>query len=230
MARLLAVLLRHGEYRQLPGAPSAHQPFGLNQLGRQQAVEGADRLVRLLDSHDDWLLDAEVHSSNLLRAWETASLLVEHLPGAERVVCYEALAERSVGCAANLTLQQIEQVLDDDPRYERPPPGWKSDRHYRLPLSGAESLMEAGLRVARHIDDSLQSCNTPADETLVKLFVGHGAAFRHAAHHLGVLRGEEIARLSMHHVTPVVLERLDNFSYRQVAGEWKQRHADDNPD
>ena len=39
MPRLVAALLRHAEYRQLPDTPSAHQPFPLTDKGRQQAKQ-----------------------------------------------------------------------------------------------------------------------------------------------------------------------------------------------
>jgi hypothetical protein len=60
-------------------------------------------------------------------------------------------------------------------------------------------------------------------EDTLKIYVGHGAAFRHAAHHLGVLAFEDIAKLSMYHGVPVLLESHPDGSWRQVGGQWKQR-------
>ena len=44
MPRLIAALIRHGDYRQLPDTPSAHQPFPLTDLGEHQAREAAAAL------------------------------------------------------------------------------------------------------------------------------------------------------------------------------------------
>ena len=63
------------------------------------------------------------------------------------------------------------------------------------------------------------------EEDSLKLFVGHGAAFRHAAYRLGVLRFEDITRLSMYHARPVYLELLTDGGWQQVAGDWKVRQS-----
>jgi 2,3-bisphosphoglycerate-dependent phosphoglycerate mutase len=57
----------------------------------------------------------------------------------------------------------------------------------------------------------------------LQLFVGHGAAFRHAAHCLGVLAFEQIARLSMYHARPVYLEYLPDGRWQHIGGAWKMR-------
>ncbi len=222
MSRLIAALIRHGDYHQLPGAPSAHQPFALNEQGMAQARDAGAALLEIL-RREGWTLHPVIDSSQMLRAWQTASRIAEQLGKAD-IRCYDALAERGVGCAANLTVQQIEQALADDPRYPAPPAGWKADSHYRLPLQGAESLMQAGERVADHLRGSMARLrdDAPPSGTL-KVYVGHGAAFRHAAHHLGVLAFGQIAKLSMYHGAPVLLESLPDGSWRQVGGQWKQR-------
>ena len=46
MPRLIAALIRHGDYHQLARTPSAHQPFALNLAGREQARAGAGMLAR----------------------------------------------------------------------------------------------------------------------------------------------------------------------------------------
>ena len=223
--RLLAALMRHGDYHQLPHTPSAHQPFALNANGRQQAVAGADKLAAGLAGLGG-VLEPVIDSSRLLRAWQTARLIADSLPSGAAIAEFDALAERGVGTAANLSIEQIEQVLDSDPRYPSPPTGWKADSHYQLPFPGAESLLQAGERVAGHIRtrmSQLDSIDTAA-AVRVKLFVGHGAAFRHAAYHLGVLKFHQIAMLSMYHAEPLFLECLADGRWRQVAGHWKQRH------
>lgn len=225
MARLIAAFIRHGDYHQLPNTPSAHQPFPLNERGIEQAREAAVQMADFL-AEQGWIPDPQLHSSRLLRAWQTAELFMEALapllPAPPTLVSDDALAERGVGSAANLTTGQIETVLAEDPRFDAPPADWKSNSHYRLPFPGAESLMEAGERVARYVEKQMaELVRDEADK--VRLFVGHGAAFRHAAHRLGVLRFDEIAALSMYHAVPVYLELKEDGSWHHIAGEWKVR-------
>jgi broad specificity phosphatase PhoE len=226
---VFAAIVRHGDYHQLPGVPSAHQPFPLNEAGAAQAVAGGQALAALL-RQNGWDLDPEIDCSQMQRAWQTARLIAGVLAEAgvenARVSCFDALAERGVGAAANLTVEQIEAVIRQDDRYPDPPPGWKSDSRYRLPLQGAESLLEAGARVAAHLESRLAGA-AGGEGRRLKLFVGHGAAFRHAAFHLGVLNLDEVAALSMFHGEPVVLERLERGRWRHVAGEWKKRRRGD---
>jgi len=226
MSRLIAALVRHGDYHQLPGAPSAHQPFALNAAGETQARDAGAILKEILE-RETWTLYPVIDSSQMLRAWQTADHIAKQL-GKPEIHCFDALAERGVGAAANLTVAQIEQVLAADPRFPSPPPGWKADSHYRLPLQGAESLLQAGERVAAHLRDSMaQLRDTGLREDTLKIYVGHGAAFRHAAHHLGVLAFEDIARLSMYHGVPVLLESQPDGAWRQIGGQWKQRKPKD---
>ena len=92
-----------------------------------------------------------IDCSTMLRAWRTARLLSEGLDGAFHVECFDALAERGVGAAANLSVDEIVTLVEQDPRFDPLPAGWKSDSHFRLPFQGAESLIEAGDRVAAHL-------------------------------------------------------------------------------
>lgn len=227
--RIIAALIRHGEYAQLADTPSALQPFALVAAGRTQAQAGADEL-RTIVCEQGWSLAATIDSSSLLRAWQTAQLINDRLTEsglpASEVDSFDALAERGLGSAANLTLQQITDVLRDDPRFPEPPANWKATSDYRLPLPGAESLLDAGERVAAHVTARMQALRSGAETSIVKLFVGHGAAFRHAAFRLGVLRFEQIAQLSMHHARPVFVEYLPDGSWRQLQGEWKVRGTD----
>jgi len=219
MAGTIAALVRHGDYHQIAGAPSAHQPFALTDEGRQQAEDGARELVDICAAND-WPIRYVIDSSQMLRAWQTAEVLAGHVEGAA-IESFDALAERGLGCAANLTVAEIEAVINKDPRFPPPPANWKAESHYRLPLQGAESLMEAGKRVAEHITSRLADIKGTGGS--VKVFVGHGAAFRHAAFHLGVLTFERIAELSMFHGRPVLLEREPSGVWRHIAGEWKVR-------
>lgn len=221
MAGRVVVLIRHGDYQQLPDTPSAHQPFGLTNRGRQQAIDCVDRVLQMAEQHN-WEIAPVMHSSNLLRAWQTASILKQGLPAVNKIEGFDALAERGLGSAANLTVQQIEKVLQEDPRFEIPPADWKSNSHYCLPLQGAESLMDAGVRVAEHIRQAqLNAAENDRDQ--MQIIVGHGAAMRHAAHHLGVLEFKEIARLSMYHATPVAIAMDEHGKWQHVAGQWKLR-------
>ncbi|MCG7915408.1 MAG: histidine phosphatase family protein [Candidatus Thiodiazotropha weberae] len=226
MPSVIAALLRHGDYHQLKDTPSAWQPFPLTEQGRQQARRSVTLLNGALQMFD-WDLCPVIDSSNLLRGWQTAEVIREGFSDKTSsplsIEGFDELAERSMGSAANLTRQTIESILQDDPRFEAPPADWKSNSHYQLPLQGAESLMQAGVRVARHLDHRLAELQQQVDTDTVKLFVGHGAAFRHAAHHLGILEFDQIAALSMFHCRPVFLERRYAGSWRHLTGEWKVR-------
>lgn len=226
MSDRAAVLIRHGRYHQLPDTPSAHQPFALTRAGTGDATRGA-ALVDAMASAHGWDIHPVIHTSNLLRAWQTASILEASLPGVEALHGADALAERSVGLAANLRMDQIEQVLRDDPRHAPAPPGWKSRSDYRLPLAGAESLLDAGERVAGHLRRTMASLSPHPGRATMVLFVGHGAAFRHAAVHLGALELDEVATVSMFHAVPVALAAPAHGAWSRVAGAWKPRPAHD---
>ena len=233
MARVIAALIRHGEYSQQPDTPSAHQPYGLTAQGRDAVLEAADHFAVLLEKKKLAIAD-RIDSSNMLRAWQTALVFVErlyqHQMPSTLIDSYDALAERGVGAAANLTIQQIEKIIVEDPRYEEPPKDWKSNSYYCLPFQGAESLIQAGERVAGHLQQQMEQLRASADVDTVKLFVGHGAAFRHAAFHLGVLEYEQLAKLSMHYAQPVLIEYREDNSWHHVGGDWKIRDADNGLD
>jgi 2,3-bisphosphoglycerate-dependent phosphoglycerate mutase len=219
-------LLRHGDYLQLPETPSALQPFPLSQKGIEQA-ERSVTLLRGVLKMFGWSLHPVVDSSRLLRGWQTAEVICRNLEqrGSETLAIeqFDALAERSLGSGNNLSRHQIEAAIKADPRFDALPEDWKSNSHFQLPLQGAESLMQAGQRVAAHLDARLATLAQAVERDTVKLFVGHGAAFRHAAHLLGVLEFEQIAKLSMHHCRPVFLERKFAGAWSHLTGEWKVR-------
>ena len=235
MARVIAALIRHGDYHQLKDTPSAWQPFPLNAAGRKHASSAAEK-IRDEMLKQDWLLHPVCHSSQLLRAWQTADIIVRLFSDNTfsqpvkqnnnyNINSFDALAERSMGSAAILNITQIKKIIEDDPRFDSLPQDWKSNSHFCLPLQGAESLMDSGKRVADHISKTMLELQQSVEQATLKLFVGHGAAFRHAAHQLGILDFAQIAQLSMYHGEPVFIERLDDGSWTHVAGQWKIRGA-----
>ncbi|TNF99952.1 MAG: hypothetical protein EP297_04620 [Gammaproteobacteria bacterium] len=228
MSRLFAALVRHGDYHQLPDTPSAHQPFALTPDGENHAQKSADLLTDAMQENG-WSLVTSIDTSRMLRAWQTARIMADTLKEPSnseiKLKSFDELAERGVGSAANLTLQQIEDVIRQDPRFNTLPIDWKSNSHYQLPFQGAESLMQAGERVAEHLKFRMSELSDEknSDTDRLKVFVGHGAAFRHAAYHLGVLEFDDIAKLSMYHGVPVFIEYIDENQWQHFAGEWKIR-------
>ncbi|MFO7910499.1 histidine phosphatase family protein [Vreelandella aquamarina] len=217
-------LVRHGDYAQRAETPSALQPYPLTAKGEAEVRTQAR-------AFGDWLaasglqLDSDIHCSTLLRAWQTADIFRQELASLftepASVSSFSALCERSVGSVANLSVGEIERIVAQDPRLAPLPEGWKSASHFRLPFEGAESLLAAGERVARH----LQGLPSAADGH-VRLIVGHGASIRHACYHLDVISFSDIKRLSMFHGHPVVFERqADGWS--RLYGNWKHRQAAD---
>lgn len=227
MSRLILGFIRHGDYQQLADTPSAHQPFGLSDRGKTDACLEAQKLCRFI-LHEGWQLLPHIDCSNMLRSWQTAEIfrviLEASLDLSLSTQSYDALAERSVGSVANLTVKEIEDIVNNDPRYPRLKEGWKSDSDFCLPFQGAESLMTAGHRVATHLNTQMADITRKSD-TQLKLCVGHGASFRHAAYHFGVIDAEEIAQLSMYHSRPIFLELLEDGSWQHIAGEWKYRSS-----
>ena len=225
MARLIAVFIRHAAYHQLPNTPSALQPFALTKEGVIQSEQAATEMHQFI-SQQQWHVVSEIHTSSALRAWQTAQIFKEQLQdlmqSTAQLKSFDVLAERSVGSAANLTINQIEQVIQDDPRYEALPHNWKANSHYKLPFIGAESLLEAGQRVATHLIQQMQQL-TRSGSDMVQVFVGHGASFRHAAYTLGLLNEAQITTLSMYHAKPIYFEYLPNGKWQHIAGDWKVR-------
>jgi 2,3-bisphosphoglycerate-dependent phosphoglycerate mutase len=238
LARLIVAFVRHGEYQQPPGVPSAHLPYPLTTDGIKQATTAAESLMAVA-SKESWDIYPVVDSSCQLRGWQTASIIARELEqlgvSGATVESFEALAERCLGSAANLTVKQIESVIAADPRYDPLPAGWKSDSNFRIPLQGAESLMQAGERVMQHVCGRTDSLAQEIAVDTLKIFVGHGAAFRHAAVHMGLLTSRQAVALSMYHCQPLYFERLtdhlDDNKWRHIGGEWKIRKEQDlNPD
>lgn len=222
MARLAVCLLRHGAYNQPPDVPSAHLPHPLTDEGKVQALQGAE-LLRDWAQSENFMIKPVIDSSSLLRAWQSAeiigSALTEALGVTYRIEPYDVLTERSVGSAANLTVPQIEAIIAADPRAQPLPRGWKLDSKFKLPLPGAESLMDAGKRIAVHIKQSVAALKTTSRRDVLKVFVGHGGSFRHAAAFLGALQLDVVPSLSMYHCRPVILEEQSKGSWVQISGD-----------
>jgi len=226
MSRLFTALVRHGDYHQLSDTPSAHQPFALNTEGEGHARKSAQAIYSLLEQRD-WSLLPVFNTSRMLRAWQTARIIaseLEHISvSGITLSSFDELAERCVGSVANLTRKQIQEVVHQDPRFNDLPADWKSNSHVQLPFQGAESLMQSGHRVATYLTRVMSELAPTVRTDSLKVFVGHGASFRHAAYHLGVLDYEQVVKLSMFHSEPVFLEYIEADNWKHIAGEWKIR-------
>lgn len=220
-------LIRHGAYEQLPNTPSALQPYPLTPDGMVQVACEARAFGQWLEQ-SGYQPEPEIHCSTLLRAWQTAGIYARELarffPDGPQLRSFPALCERSVGAVANLSTDEIERIVDQDPRFESLPPGWKSASDFRLPFDGAESLLEAGERVAGH----LRTLPAFSADRRVQLVIGHGASLRHASYHLNVIEFSDISRLSMFYGHPVVIEK-QNRNWVRLYGNWKRRPTANDP-
>jgi len=213
--------IRHGDYHQRADTPSACQAGALTLEGRQQAEAAAVEISRF--AQDQQLsLNQTIFTSQLLRAWQTGSLLSQQLHQQTRqnfnCQAVDDLHERCVGAFANLTRAEIEQAVKTDPRSAPMPENWKSDSHYCLPTIGAESLLDAGNRVLQRLQALLAY-----PSSRLTTVVGHGAAFRHAAYWMGVLSFDEIQRYSMYHGRPLFFKYLPDEGWQKIGGDWKIR-------
>lgn len=224
--RFVVALVRHGDYEQPDRVPSALLPHPLTAKGREQARELAATLLAEARAHA-LTLAPTIDCSPLLRAWQTATLTAEQLTElsgvAIEVAEFESLCERSLGAAANLTIEQISDAVASDPRLPPLPPDWKSHPHHRLPFLGAESLMQAGARVAMHLQQRAHAHAVHSVQDLLVVVISHGGALRHAAVSLGALELERAIALSMHHCGHVLVERNLDGRWTQIGGKWKVR-------
>lgn len=226
MAEVTAALCRHGQYEQPEGVPSAHLLHPLTEEGREASRVLANELLELAQARS-LKLDPVIDSSPLLRAYETAAILAERLSSLTgnhfRIEEFDSLSERCLGAAANLTVREIERILERDPRYSAPPSGWKASADYRLPFIGAESMLEAGARIARHLRTRTDTLRRERQGAVLKIFVGHGGGIRHGAACLGALPLAQVPNYSMHYAKPVCLRAEGTRPWRLVAGAWKER-------
>ncbi|HKK53446.1 MAG TPA: histidine phosphatase family protein [Myxococcota bacterium] len=224
--RRVAGLVRHGHFDRPEQLASAHLPLPLSERGRRQAREAAGPILR----HCEELgieLDPRIEASQLLRAWETATLLAEELEARTGVafVVEERLEliERGLGSCANLRFDEIESQLARDPRVGPLPEDWRRRSDFRLPVPGAESLMMAGARAASRIATSLRSIPEEDPRDVLRLFVAHGGCLRHAAVQLGTLDVRTVTGLTMDYAQAVLIETDPRGGWLQTAGEWKKR-------
>lgn len=172
-------------------------------------------------------LDTTIEVSQLLRAWETGTILAEAL--GERtgetfaIEERDEIIERGIGSCTNLRFDEIEAVLAQDPRLEPLPTGWRRMPEFRLPVQGAESLMQAGARTAKRIEASVDAIPDDDPRDLLRLFVAHSGCLRHAAVHLGAVDVDDVSGLSMDFCQTILIEKTIG-GWKQTAGRWK-RHV-----
>ena len=222
--RRVACLVRHGHFDRPDQTASAHRILPLSDSGRAQAARGADRILETCRDND-LQLDTTIEVSQLLRAWETGCVMAEELSKRldERFHVEERdeIIERGLGSCANLRFDEIEASLALDPRIAELPKGWRRLPEFRLPVQGAESLMEAGARTSARIEQSIASISDADPRDLVRIFVAHSGCLRHAAVHLGVIELAEVSGLSMDFCQSILVEQTEE-GWHQIAGEWKQ--------
>lgn len=218
-------LIRHGRYAQLAATPSALQPYPLTPEGVEEVRNEAEHFGTWL-STSGYRLEPEIHCSTLLRAWQTAEIFRQELEAffisKPQTRSFSALCERSLGALANLSISEIERIVDMDPRFTSLPEGWKSASEFKLPYDGAESLLESGKRVSDH----LKSLPVFEPEKRIQLVIGHGASIRHASYYLKIIPFREIRRLSMFYSHPIVFESVDQ-GWNRIYGHWKHRQNAD---
>lgn len=221
--RRVAAFVRHGHFDRPEGTASAHSPRPLSPTGRAQADGAAARIAALCADHG-LEIDKRIEASQLLRAWETANVLsasLERETGRRHhVIQRDELIERGLGSAANLSLDQIATLLAADPRIGPLPEGWRRMPEFRLPLPGAESLMQAGARVAARVAASVDSIPDDDPTDVARLFVAHSGCLRHAAVVLGAIDVRHVAGLSLGFLGCVLLEKLPSGQWVHLAGEF----------
>jgi 2,3-bisphosphoglycerate-dependent phosphoglycerate mutase len=223
--RRVAGFVRHGHFERPDGVASAHSLLPLSELGRDQARLAADPILAFCEE-SGLELDARIESSQLLRSWQTAKLIAECLATRTgkrfHVLQRDDLIERGMGSCANMRLDQISEVLASDPRLGPLPEGWRRMPEFRLPVQGAESLMEAGARVATRVAMSLDSVPRSDRRDLLRLFVAHSGCLRHATVQLGALDVRVVPGLSMDFAQCVFVEKMANGDWVHIAGQFRK--------
>ncbi|MEE8167218.1 MAG: histidine phosphatase family protein [Myxococcota bacterium] len=223
--RRVAGFVRHGHFDRPDDTASAHLPLPLSDEGRAQARACA---IPILESNEELALELDpvIETSQLLRAWQTATILAEELEARTgtqfRVVTRTELAERSLGSCSNLRFDQIAALLAEDPRLDPLPQGWRRIPEFRLPVLGAESLMQAGARTATRVATSLDSIPDADVRNVLRLFIAHSGCLRHATVQLGALDVRIVPRLSMDVAQRVLIEKMPNGDWVQISGQWRK--------
>ncbi len=224
--RRVAAFVRHGHFDRPENVASAHSLFPLSRRGREQARQAADPILELCQEMG-LELDPRIESSQLLRAWETANLIAESLTMRTgkrfHVLQRDELVERGLGSCANMTFDAIRAMLSDDPRLGTLPENWRRMPEFRLPVQGAESLMQAGARTATRVATSLDSIPAEDSRDLMRLFVAHSGCLRHAAVQLGAVDVRVVSGLSMDFTQAVFVEKVPNGDWVHIAGQFKKR-------
>jgi len=224
--RRIAAFVRHGHFDRPEGVASAHSLFPLSKKGREQARHAADPILELCEELGVEL-DQRIEASQLLRAWETANLIAESLVTRTgkrfHVLARDELVERGLGSCANMTFDAIRAMLAADPRLGILPKDWRRMPEFRLPVQGAESLMQAGARTATRVATSLDSIPAEDPRDLMRLFVAHSGCLRHAAVQLGAIDVRVVPGLSMDFAQVVFVEKLPNGDWIHIAGQFKKR-------
>jgi len=221
----VAVFVRHGHFERPEETASAHSLLPLSETGRAQAEAAAGEIASRCQALG-LEIDKRIEASQLLRAWQTANVLAEGLAArtgtAHHVIQRDEMIERGLGSAANLTFPRIAELVLADPRLGPLPEGWRRMPEYRLPLPGAESLMDAGKRTAARIAHSIESIPEDDPRDKARLFVAHSGCLRHAAVVLGALDVRRVSSLSMDFVQAVMIERDANGTWRVIDGEFRK--------
>jgi bisphosphoglycerate-dependent phosphoglycerate mutase len=227
----IIAILRHADYNQPANVPSALLPYSLTVLGQRQAADATILLNEFITARNI-KCHPQIDTSKMLRAWQTAHIIKITLgPILQQKFFldeFSELAERSVGAMANLTVNEITNIMLLDPRYEKPPKNWKSLSNYCLPYQDAESLIDAGSRVASYLNTTFNKMAAEGDNRL-KIIVGHGASIRHAVMHLGLLSPDSVGNVSMYHATPIFLTKKSN-QWRHLDGNFKPRKTENSSD
>lgn len=223
--RRVAAFIRHGHFDRPDDTASAHSLFPLSETGWAQATAAAVTVAALCEEHS-LEIDKRIEASQLLRAWETANLLSEGLAARTgqslHVIQRDELIERGLGSAANISFRRIQEMIEADPRIGPLPEGWRRIPEFRLPVQGAESLMQAGSRVAARVAASIESIPEDDPRDVVRLFVAHSGCLRHAAVALGAIDVRNVASLSMDFLQTVLIEQNPNGEWIHLAGKFEK--------
>lgn len=213
------VVLTHGTHQNW-GPSHGYLSERLNPLGEQQAKTCAEDLIRYCRQHE-LLINEEIHTAPSLKAYQTAHILAHEISQGQEhleVLECEQLSERKLGEATNLSLDEIEQILKLDPRTQSPSRGWEHNSWYKLPFSGAESLMEAGLRVAAHLQKCTEELHFGPKRCQV--VIADSNAICHAASCLGLIQSKDIPQRKLAPCAPLFLHRRHRGHWELISGQW----------